>query len=409
MGGDCDYHGEESSLGQEISLLSSENPTFLRDNSSVEVEEGTPMREREIVPYKEVLLSYDELRIRCKNLKEAKGTILSYNPGAWIETVGGLKLTDYDVPKTTSLILIGPRGSGKSSLVNRISKVFEVDKFASVRAQVSYNSSIGDGTYFLQEYMIPRDSTSICLYDTRSLCDDSRENNKMLKRWMTKGVHHGELVIRGSDSRSLRTTMKSKALQCGYFSSEKRKVNFVILVVNGLSVRKSMENVCDLEMQYSTMVASTFNCPYLSFRDDKPVIVVTHGDLLSLSDRARVRAYLGELLGVPPTKQIFDIPECDSPVTELAIIDMLRYSLEHADKSLPQKKWFIDKVYKLWLSLCIVLVILGITVASAHERFRHTYNSPQVCTENNRATTPKPEGSLQMKPHREWHEIRYIW
>lgn len=54
-----------------------------------------------------------------------------------MEKVGGMQLTDYDVPKTTSIILIGPKGSGKSSLVNRISRVFEEDKFASERAQVS--------------------------------------------------------------------------------------------------------------------------------------------------------------------------------------------------------------------------------------------------------------------------------
>lgn len=46
----------------------------------------------------------------------------------------------------------------------------------------------------------------------------------------------------------------------------------------------------------------------LSVSDDKPAIAVTHGDLLPLSDRVRVRVYLGELLGVPPTGQIFDIP-----------------------------------------------------------------------------------------------------
>ena len=63
----------------------------------------------------------------------------SYAPGAWIENAGGMKLSDYDVPKTTSLLLIGPKGCGKSSLVNRISRVFEDDKFAPERAQISCN------------------------------------------------------------------------------------------------------------------------------------------------------------------------------------------------------------------------------------------------------------------------------
>jgi len=44
--------------------------------------------------------------------------------------------------------------------------------------------------------MIPRYSNSICLYDTRSLSDKLDENVGMLKGWMTKGVRHGELVVR---------------------------------------------------------------------------------------------------------------------------------------------------------------------------------------------------------------------
>lgn len=48
-----------------------------------------------------------------------------------------MKLSDYNVPSTTSLLLIGPERSGKSSLVNRISRVFDDDKFAPERAQVS--------------------------------------------------------------------------------------------------------------------------------------------------------------------------------------------------------------------------------------------------------------------------------
>lgn len=58
------------------------------------------------------------------------------------------------------------------------------------------NSSVADGTYFLQEYMIPRNSSSFCVYDTRGLSDDSSDNIEMLKHWMTKGVQKGELIIR---------------------------------------------------------------------------------------------------------------------------------------------------------------------------------------------------------------------
>ncbi|CAL9023185.1 unnamed protein product [Prunus brigantina] len=328
--------------------------------SSASLDFEVKQKRRESV-YREILLSNDGLRIRSKGLEEAKIKVLSYTPGAWIESVGAVKLRDYDVPKTTTVLLVGPKGSGKSSLVNRISKVFEDDKFASERAQVSYNSSVGDGTFFLQEYMIPRCSTSFCLYDTRSLSDDSQENIKILQHWMKNGVRHGELVIRDSDSQSLRTMMMCKARDDGYLSSEIRNVNFVIFVVNGLSVLKSIESDEDAETQYTQMIASAFNCPYLAFKDDKPLVVVTHGDLLSPVQRAHVRVHLGELLGIPPATQVFDIPaESSDPVTELAIVDMLRYSLERAEKNLPHKR----KVPTMSLLLpgMLLLVILGIAI-----------------------------------------------
>lgn len=62
----------------------------------------------------------------------------SYTPGSWIEEVGGMKASDYNIPKKITLLLIGPRGSGKSSLVNKISRVFDDDDpFTPERAQVS--------------------------------------------------------------------------------------------------------------------------------------------------------------------------------------------------------------------------------------------------------------------------------
>ena len=41
--------------------------------------------------------------------------------------------------------------------------------------------------------------------------------------------------------------------------------------------------------------------------DDKPVVVVTHGDRLSIQQRAHVQNELAELLNIP-AQQIYDIP-----------------------------------------------------------------------------------------------------
>lgn len=57
-----------------------------------------------------------------------------HKPGDWSE--GVRRLEDHYFPTATTLLLVGPKGSGKSSLINRISRVFEEDKFAPVRAQV---------------------------------------------------------------------------------------------------------------------------------------------------------------------------------------------------------------------------------------------------------------------------------
>ncbi|GMJ08995.1 hypothetical protein HRI_004568700 [Hibiscus trionum] len=406
---------EESSVDQDFPLppLSSHQPSLIRDYSRMKLEDGkyeagrlfleefdkrgSPFsssldfevyNNRRQKVYKEVLQSYEQLRVPIMILNEAKDKVLSYVPGAWIENVGGMKLSDYDVPERTSLLLIGPEGCGKSSLVNRISRVFENGNFTPERAQVSYNPLVGDGTYYLQEYTIPRGSSWFCLYDTRGLSNDAFENFNMIENWMNKGVRHGELVIRKSDDYSLRRRMKFKILNLGRQSCKTRSVNFVIFVVDGVSVLKSMEGDDTAEVQYMQMIAKIFKCPCLSFKDDKPVVVVTHGDLLSIADRVRVRVHLGELLGIPPAKQIFDIPENHDPVTELAIIDMLCYSLEHADRNLPHKNW----VRKVRISTIIyLLAMLGIALALAYLRSWNTRHAQE------------PELRI------DWYSIRHIW
>ncbi|MCD7452283.1 hypothetical protein HAX54_016115 [Datura stramonium] len=314
----------------ELGLGSMDLEEFVRASSNI-MDEVNKKRIRNV--YMDVLKSYDEPHLHKDYLKEAKYKILRYTPGASIEEVGGMKASDYNIPQKMTLLLIGLRGSGKSSLVNKISRVFDDDPFTPERAQVSYSSD-GDGTNFLHEYTIPRGSSSLCLYDTRGLSDDLSENKKIVKRWMTKGVRHGKLITRDSDDAHL----KSKARRNRYCAIESNVVNCVIFVVSAVQILQSMDSDDETKRQQTQAVATTFNDPLLSFKDQKPVVVLTHGDLLSLLDRTRIRMYLGQLLGIHPKKQIFDIPESDDLGTRLTILNMLSNCLEHADKNLPFKK-----------------------------------------------------------------------
>ncbi|XP_050936017.1 uncharacterized protein LOC103497586 isoform X5 [Cucumis melo] len=362
-------HDGYSSLEHHQSQISTQFPTLLRgynkfsmetEDDQMNVENGCIIGEFDEIEYeyssaaldvdicrrridrvhREILESYDQLRTRSENLKQAKQKNLSYSPGAWIEQVGGMKLSDYDIPQTISLILIGPKGSGKSSLINRISKVFEEDHFAPERAQVSCNSSGEGGTFFLHEYMILRKSKSFCLYDTRGLSDDPSDNIETLKQWMSKGVRHVLKSIDGDDK----------------------------------------------QKDYDRVITTAFNCPYLSY-----------GDLLSFADRVRVRGHLGNLLGIPSTKQIFDIPDRYDPVTELTIIDMLHYCLEHADKNLPHKRWMVIKdmfsVSAADIYFVAIMMIVFIS-ASLYQVYVHR------CLEQQ-----KPKNVEEIV----WHEIRHLW
>ncbi|XP_021990283.1 uncharacterized protein LOC110886756 isoform X1 [Helianthus annuus] len=199
-----------------------------------------------------------------------------------------------------------------------------------------------------KEYMIPRNSMSLCFYDTRGFSNNLTQNLEMIKQWMTKGVRHGESMKR-------------------------------------LSVLKCMENR-HADTQYIHAVTEVFSSPFLSFKDHKHVIAITHGDLLSISERARVGVYLGHLLGVHPSKQTFDVPDNCELTTELTIIDLVRYALEHADRNLPCKsRLAISKVstIQLWTHLLLLLVI-GLLMFTAHF---HGFRSLKL----------NPEPSLEIK------------
>lgn len=72
-------------------------------------------------------------------------------------------------------------------------------------------------------------------------------------------------LVRKSDSVTLKAQLKLKARRC-FASSQFRVVDFVIFVVNGISVLESMDSDDATKKQYSQMIASDFNNPLLSFK-----------------------------------------------------------------------------------------------------------------------------------------------
>ncbi|XP_051115795.1 uncharacterized protein LOC127240964 [Andrographis paniculata] len=345
MGGG-EIHKGSSSLSSNESCR---NPTayfFDRDVETI-IQHASEEQDRKI--YLEVLNTYKN-GLNLEKLEEAKRKVLSYTPGSRIDN-----FDHSNFPKTTSIILVGPKGSGKSSLVNKISAALEGYKLGLCRAQVSYNGSSENGTYFLHEFMVPRSSSSICLYDTRSLSEDVSENNEMLIGWMTGGVCHGELVQKNSDTIDLNNRLRAKARH-NHRLGKPREVNFAILVVNAVDVLKSISGEDESFKNYSQLIATTFNNPFLSFKDDKPAIVITHGDLLSIEDRVSVRLYLGDVMQAHPKTQIFDIPDDEDSPTILSVFEMLNYCLDRADRNLLSKQMMIPTI-SLFSSMLFVLML----------------------------------------------------
>lgn len=285
--------------------------------------------------HRKITLKNAMRKMRYERIQDEKERLLRYRPGAWLIETGGINRNDYEIPSITTLLLVGPKGAGKSTLINNILRVLSSENERLDRAQVFCKSSAETGSLFLQEYMVPGTSKAFCIFDSRGLLENVPEDLTVLKNWMLNGVQHGKMVLRSSDDSTVRMFMKHRA--CDKFDnlSKTRKVNFVIFVVSAYSVLQIMENADTLA---SDTLVKLFSCPYLSFKDDKPVVVMTHGNELGDSDRIRAHIFLGELLGVSAVDQVFDISDDCNPAEDIALLDMLEHSLQRADKNLSYKE-----------------------------------------------------------------------
>ncbi|KAJ7543173.1 hypothetical protein O6H91_09G027900 [Diphasiastrum complanatum] len=245
-----------------------------------------------------VLRQNEQLKKRTKHIKDQREKILRYTPGNWLVGRGGTR-SGYAIPAVTTLLIVGPVGAGKSTLINNIIRVVDKTDHGFDRAQ-TYENTREYGTYFLEEYSIC-ESQSICLFDTRGLSgEDLTEDLAVLQTWMREGVHHGQMVVRSSDSSALKECLKSKGRHGHDKLSKKRDVNCVIFVVSAVEVHNMKANE-DFASQNN--LVCLFKDPYLTFK-----------------------GFTGRIVD----------DDCD-PTTDMALLEMLEYALQKADRNLPYK------------------------------------------------------------------------
>ncbi|XP_057839441.2 uncharacterized protein LOC131049408 isoform X1 [Cryptomeria japonica] len=381
----------------------SEDATLNELRSLWGLEDDSREERRRAEMYRKIIHKRSILKMRSGKIQDEKERLLRYKPGSWLVETGGMNRCDYRIPTVTTLLLVGPKGAGKSTLINNILRVLSSGNERIDGAQVFYKSSSESGSYFLQEYTVPQASKSFCVFDSRGLSQSVAKDFPVLKKWMVNGIRHGEMVVRSSDDDTVRMSMKHKAREGHYKLSKIRKVNFVIFVVSALSIIQIMDNG---DIRSSDTLVKLFNCPYISFKDDKPIVAMTHGDELNDSDRIRAHIFLGQLLGVSAVDQVYDISvtflnaDDHDLVTDMSLLDMLGCSLQRADRNLPYKEkdglqQFLSLVKELtagaeWLSKrdefrsCVIVVMLAILMWIQY------------------SSRPK-------EPKIEWHRIRHLW
>ncbi|KAH7423149.1 hypothetical protein KP509_12G041400 [Ceratopteris richardii] len=294
----------------------------------------------------------------AEELEDVRDEINRYRPGSGVHKVGGVSHADFDIPEVITLLVVGPEGAGKSSLINNMIRVLKDVTSGFSRAQIyGYRQS---GSMFLQEYLLHK---HFCVFDSRGFSNiNVLEDLNIVKNWMSNGVCHGEPVCRPSDDMKIREDLEGRGRQ-GNSGYTLRKVNFVIFVVNACKLQQMREqhDVAALEN-----LVLLYRCPYLTFMDDVPVVVMTHGDKLDPHECILARIFLGKLFGVSPVDQVFDIPcftertvhpEDVHAANDLALLKMLQLSLEQADTNLPCKEKFTYSIRGVLKSTSVQLGI----------------------------------------------------
>ncbi|GMJ01037.1 hypothetical protein HRI_003772900 [Hibiscus trionum] len=279
-------------------------------------------------------------------LNELRHKLLGYRSGDFWVPVGGVKKEDTDIPPVNTILLVGFSGSGKSSLINLMYSILGRSGLIPF-AQTSSGSCSNYTTMYMEEHNVLRSMRSgFCVYDSRGFdYGRTREALEELSSWMSEGVHHNQLCLRYGDCDTMTDDMENDVMRS---SSEfvQRQVNCVMVVANIAEIYNALKAGDSKPLQ---SIRQLFCCPALRKSNENPLLILTHGDLLSTEERIDCRLKICECLDISEIDGVYDIvclteygflvEEAD-PVSAYALTEAVYRTLLVSDRGhFPRKKF----------------------------------------------------------------------
>ncbi|KAI4301466.1 hypothetical protein L6164_034744 [Bauhinia variegata] len=292
--------------------------------------------------------------VAAEGLNELRHKLLLYRSGDFWVPAGGISKEQMDIPQVITVLLVGFTSSGKSSLVNLMYSVLGRSGLIPF-AQTSSGNCSNFTTMFLEEHNVLRSTRSgFCVYDSRGFdynkMDESLEE---LSNWMNNGVHHKQLCRRAGDYLQTKEELETLALK----SSTKfvtRRVNCAMVVVDIAKTYKALK-AGDSKLLEATK--NLFCSSALRKCNENPLLILTHGDMLSTEERIEGRLKLCECLGISETTGVYDIVclteygflvEESDPISAYALTEAVYRALLISDRGHLPRKTILD-----WVTLVL--------------------------------------------------------
>ncbi|GFZ13930.1 hypothetical protein Acr_24g0001200 [Actinidia rufa] len=216
---------------------------------------------------------------------------------------------------------------------------------------VSVGGSSNYTTMYMEEHNVLRSMRNgFCMYDTRGFdCYEMSEGLEEVKAWVADGVRHYQLCSRPGDKEPCGGVALSMGSQLSSSRFAKRQVNCVMVVADLAEINKGFK---DGDLKRIEATRELFQCPSIRKSNENPILILTHGDMLSCEERINARLKIGIL------------PEESDPVTAFALTEAIYRALLQSDRThLPKRKlkdWVLTFLSWIMCSIAAFFAMLAL-------------------------------------------------